>query len=76
MYAVADPETGTVAPDRPLYNRTNQYWHSHGIAQLIASLDRSSRETLLARYDDINALYADLSALYQRDKGTKGIPLA
>jgi len=76
VYAVPDPETGTVSPDRPLYNRTNRYWHSHNIAQLIASLDRSSREALLARFDDLGALYADLSAMYQKDKGSKGIPLA
>ena len=28
------------------------------------------------RLDDIRAAYADLSAVYQRDKGKKGIPLA
>lgn len=76
VYAVADPETGTVSPDRPLYNRTNQYWTSHNITQMIAGLDRSHRESLLARYDDLNALYADLSAAYQNNKGAKGIPLA
>lgn len=76
VYAVPDPETGTVSPDRPLYNRTNQYWVSHNMAQMIAALDRGNRETLLARFDDLNALYADLSALYQKDKGAKGIPLA
>ena len=76
VYAVPDPETGTVSPDRPLYNRTNRFWHSHSIVQLIAALDRSNRETLLGRFDDIGALYADLSAMYQKDKGSKGIPLA
>ena len=76
VYAVPEPETGTVSPDRPLYNRTNAYWTSHAIVGLIASLDRGSRETLLARVDDLNALYGDLSALYQQDKGGKGIPLA
>jgi hypothetical protein len=43
---------------------------------MIAALDRGNRETLLARVDDLNALYADLSAAYQAGKGTKGIPLA
>lgn len=76
VYAVPDPETGTVSPGRPLYNRTNRYWVSHNMAQMIAALDRDNRETLLARFDDLNALYADLSALYQKDKGAKGIPLA
>jgi len=76
VYAVPEPETGTVSPDRPLYNRTNQYWTSHNIAQLIAGLDRDHREALVARVDDISALYADLSAVYQKDKGASGIPLA
>jgi hypothetical protein len=43
---------------------------------MIAGLDRGNREQLLARIDDINALYADLSDRYQKDKGSKGIPLA
>jgi tRNA(Arg) A34 adenosine deaminase TadA len=76
VYAVPDPETGTVSPDRPLYNRTNQYWASHNIVQMIAGLDRSHKEDLVARVDDLNALYGDLSAAYQQDKGGKGIPLA
>lgn len=76
VYAVPDPETGTVSPDRPLYNRVNKFWHSHSITQMIAGLDRSSREALLARLDDINAFYNDVSALYQQSKGSKGIPLA
>lgn len=76
VYATPDPETGVVSPDRPLYNTSNQYWTSHNIARMIAGLDRDHRETLLARFDDVNALYADLSAAYQKDKGKKGIPLA
>jgi tRNA(Arg) A34 adenosine deaminase TadA len=76
VYAVPEPETGTVSPDRPLYNRVNQYWHSHNIAQMIASLDRGNREALMARLDDLDALYADLSDIYQKSKGRKGIPLA
>ena len=76
VYAVPDPGTAEAAPDRPLYNRDNQYWHSHNIAQLIASLDRGHKEVLMARFDDLNGIYADLSAIYQQDKGQKGIPLA
>ena len=36
---------------------------------MVAGLDRGHRENLLARLDDIRAAYADLSAVYQRDKG-------
>ena len=76
VYAVPEPETGTVSPDRPLYNRANHYWTSHSIAQLIAGLDRDHREALVGRFDDISALYGELSAIYQKDKGASGIPLA
>ena len=76
VYAVPDPGAESVPAERPLYNRDNAYWHSHNIAQLIASLDRGNREMLLGRFDDLVALYADLSAAYQADKGRKGIPLA
>jgi tRNA(Arg) A34 adenosine deaminase TadA len=76
VYAVPDPDRATVPEDRPLYNRSNQYWTSYNIAQLIAGLDRSRKETLLARFDDLNGLYADLSATYQSGKGSKRIPLA
>jgi hypothetical protein len=44
--------------------------------QMIAGLDRGSREALLQRTDDVFALYADLSAAYQARKGHAGIPLA
>jgi tRNA(Arg) A34 adenosine deaminase TadA len=63
-------------PARPLYNRQNAFWTSHGIAGMIAALDRGGRERLLGRMDDIGALYADLSARYQQAKGDKGIPFA
>lgn len=76
VYAVPDPDRTEASPDRPLYNRSNAFWTSHGLQEMIAGLDRSSREALMARLDDIGALYADLSAIYQQDKGKKGIPLA
>jgi tRNA(Arg) A34 adenosine deaminase TadA len=76
VYAVPEPGSGAASPDRDLYNRRNEFWSSHGIQDMIAGLDRGNREQLLARIDDINALYADLSDRYQKDKGSKGIPLA
>lgn len=57
------------------YNASNAYWKSHDIVRTLASLDRGNREALTARVEDIAALYADLSALYQASKGTAGIPL-
>lgn len=76
VYQVADPDRTAAHPDRPLYNRTNAFFTAHGIEQLIASLDRGNRESLLGRIDNLTALYADLSAAYQASKGAKGIPLA
>nr|WP_152658822.1 nucleoside deaminase [Devosia chinhatensis] len=76
VYAVPDPQTGSVAPDRDLYNRSNAFWTSHGIQDMLAGLDRSSREALLERFDDIAAYYGELSATYQKDKGQRNIPLA
>ncbi len=76
VYAVPEPETGTVSPGRDLYNRRNDFWVSHGVQDMIASLDRNNREALMARFDDISALYRELSDTYQKGKGGKGIPLA
>ena len=76
VYQVPEPETGSVSPSRDLYNRQNRFWTSHSLQQMIAGLDRSHKEALLARLDDLSALYSDLSDTYQRGKGHKGIPLA
>lgn len=76
VFAVPDPDRPTVPHDRPLYNQTNPFWTSRSIPQMIATLDRGNREALVQRVDDITALYADLSAVYQSSKGNKGIPLA
>jgi tRNA(Arg) A34 adenosine deaminase TadA len=76
VYAVADPDRAAPAPDRDYYNRTNAFFTSHDITRMIAGLDRGTKERLTGRVDDLTALYSDLSATYQRDKGKKGIPLA
>lgn len=76
VYAVADPDRDAPAPDRDYYNRRNAFFTSHDITKMIAGLDRGTKERLTGRVDDLTALYADLSATYQRDKGKKGIPLA
>jgi tRNA(Arg) A34 adenosine deaminase TadA len=76
VYAVPDPETGTVSSARPLYNPVNRFWQSYSIRRMIASLDPDEREALLSRLDDIHAFYNDVSAVYQKSKGSKDIPLA
>jgi tRNA(Arg) A34 adenosine deaminase TadA len=75
VYAVPDPDRATVAPGRDLYNRSNAFFESHSIQGMIGGLDRGNKENLTARVDDLTALYRDLSDIYQRDKGKKGIPL-
>lgn len=75
VYAVPDPDRDEAPADRPLYNRINAFFQSHDIQQMIAALDRSHKELLVARVDDLNAAYNNLSATYQRDKGKAGIPL-
>ena len=76
VYAVADPDREAPAPNRDLYNRANAYFTSHDLSKMIAGLDRGSKERLTARVDDITALYAELSAIYQSGKGQAGIPLS
>lgn len=76
IYAVPDPGVEEVPADRPLYNRHNAFFKSYAIQGLIAGLERTQKEELLARVDNLVGAYAELSAVYQRDKGNKGIPLA
>lgn len=76
VYQVPDPDRDHVPDERPLYNRSNAFFSSHGIGAMVATLPRGPREDLTARIDNLNGLYADLSAIYQQDKGNKGIPLS
>lgn len=76
VYAVPDPDRDAVPEDRPLYNRKNRFFESHDLIRMIAGLDRSHKEDLVARVDDLTGLYKGLSEAYQKDKGGKGIPLS
>lgn len=75
VYAVPDPDRDEAPADRPLYNRTNAFFESHDLQRMIAGMDRSSKERLVGRVDDLNARYNDLSATYQGNKGNASIPL-
>ena len=68
--------TGT--DNRTLYNRKNAFWQSYSIAEMIAGVDHSNndREVLLSRIENLTKVYAQLSDVYQRNKGNAGIPLA
>ncbi|HWA19821.1 MAG TPA: nucleoside deaminase [Devosia sp.] len=76
VYAVPDPDRPAASAERDLYNRTNAYFTSHDMLRMIAGLDRSSKERLTERVDDLTALYRDLSAIYQTGKGNAGIPMS
>lgn len=58
------------------YARRNAYWTSHGIRALIDELPDAERPPLLARMEELERTYRDLSAGYQRGKGGSAIPLA
>ena len=76
VFAVPDPDREVVPADRPLYNRRNAFFQSHGLMAMVGGLDRGRKEALVARIDDISATYRELSASYQAEKGKSGIPLA
>ena len=76
VYAVPDPDRAEAPASRPLYNRRNKYWTSHGLLDALAALPEAERAVLDGRVERIAATYRELSAIYQRDKGQRGIPHA
>ena len=57
------------------YRRSNAFWHSEHIADLIAACDTTARQEFAARAETIRADYAELSAAYQQGKLDTTIPL-
>ncbi|MCM5558647.1 deaminase [Pleomorphomonas sp. JP5] len=57
------------------YRRTNAFWHSEHIPDLMAACDDSARAGFHARADAIRAEYARLSEIYQSSKAETAIPL-
>lgn len=57
------------------YRRTNAFWHSEHIADLVAVCDDTARAEFQARADAIRAAYAQLSDAYQGGKARNAIPL-
>ena len=63
--------------NRELYNRTNAFFTSAGIDDLLGKIDDGSeKEKLLDRIEEIKDKYSKLSEIYQKSKGGAGIPLA
>ena len=59
-----------------LYNRDNAFWHSHSIGQMGDKSNAATNQQLTGRIKKISAIYDDLSAAYQAQRGNDGIPLA
>jgi tRNA(Arg) A34 adenosine deaminase TadA len=57
------------------YAKTNAFWHSAAIADLIATADDEAKAALKAQDADIRAAYDALSASYQSGKAGNAIPL-
>ncbi len=57
------------------YAKTNAFWHSAAIADLIATSDDAARTELKAQDSRIRAAYDDLSDAYQAGKDGNNIPL-
>ena len=69
---------GDTDDSRPLYNRTNAFWHSYSIVEMVDHLGApdADREALHNRIQELSAFYAEQSEIYQTNKGKVGIPLA
>ncbi len=57
------------------YRRTNAFWRSHWIAELIATAPDAERAALVEQSSRIKATYARLSERYQSTKDDNSIPL-
>ncbi|UDY24531.1 nucleoside deaminase [Nocardioides sp. Kera G14] len=66
VYAVPDPDRETAAPKRDLYNRVNDYFTSHDLADGVRVLGRPELNDRVTR---LAGIYDELSAVYQQHKG-------
>lgn len=57
------------------YAQENLYWKSFHIIKLIERCDDAARKVLMARVEALEKIYADMSAVYQRNKSDMEIPL-
>ncbi|MGI9371091.1 MAG: nucleoside deaminase [Hyphomicrobiales bacterium] len=57
------------------YNKSNVYWKSRSVGDLVAQCDEDDRALFAERLARIETAYAELSEIYQASKGTNEIPL-
>ena len=58
------------------YARTNAYWTSAGVMELIAACGPDEKAGFLARVDALKRAYAEMSDIYQASKTDSEIPLS
>lgn len=58
------------------YRRENAFWRSRSIADLVGEAPEGDRRRLTAEMDALSKVYAELSLVYQAQKGRTGIPLS
>lgn len=72
----ANGETKEDLAGRELYNRSNAFWTSRGVSELLERIgDEEKKEELVKRIEGIKIKYDKLSETYQASKGRAGIPL-
>ena len=58
------------------YARNNAYWTAYGIVDLVNNCEGETKSAFVARIDNIKKTYAEMSDIYQANKGdNKNIPL-
>lgn len=57
------------------YKRSNAFWQSFGIMDIVNSLDENASREMNERCNSIKAQYQQLSERYQEGKGDNSIPL-
>jgi tRNA(Arg) A34 adenosine deaminase TadA len=58
------------------YERRNAYWTAYSVVDLINNCDAKTRDGFLERVGKIKQIYAEMSDIYQRNKGeARNIPL-
>lgn len=58
------------------YRRTNAFWTSRSLADLVSEAAEHEQDALKRRIDALGETYAKLSATYQASKGDADIPLS
>ena len=57
------------------YARENDYWKSYSLRKLINACEENTQKGFLARVGNLKKTYAEMSEVYQQNKGNTDIPL-